>query len=242
MSPTAERIFDLGKLGPPLGVLPRGLLIAHVGHPAAANRLARRGARIVAVSEQQYVAHVALPRDSLAAAGLAAVRDGHVAGAVMHEGGNADAARLALAFATYLDGRRHLDPRPVRPCVTSAGAPDVALASGLVRLPHLVTLLDSSGGLSDDVVWEVMTLTQAGRWLGGPIPGQTLFEKQLPALLQLRSLIRTGKLPANELGSCLRELLAGRYLSIRMVYQHPDLFTALIRAVPAPPAPGGWDE
>jgi hypothetical protein len=241
MNPDAERVFGLGELGPRLGVLPRGLLIRHASHPPAVNWPAGRGRRVAAGSEQ-HVVHVAVPRGSLAAGGLAAVRRGGAAGAAIHEGGDADPARLALEFASYLDVRRRLDPRPVRPCVTSAHPPDVASSPGLVRLPHLVTMFDGAQGLSDVVVWEVMTLMQVGRWLGGPIPDQALFEQQLPALLQLRFLIRAGRLPANDLGQRLRELLTGRYLSIRMVYQHPVLFSALIRAIPLTPSSGGEDD
>lgn len=241
MNPGAERIFDLGKLGPPLGGLPRGLLIRHAG-PVAANWPVGGRGQVLAGSEQQNLTYLPLPHGSLAVGGLAAVRRGRVVGAAMHEGGNADLARLALDFATHLDARRHHDPHPVRPCVTSAKAPDVTAAPGLVRLPHLVTLFDTARGLFDAVVWEVMTLAQAGQWLGGPIPDQELFEQQLPALLHLRFLIRVGRLPESDVGQRLRGLLAGRYLSIRMVYQHPALFAALIRAVRPPPDPGGQDD
>ena len=239
MNPSPERVFDVEDLGPSLGVMPRGLLMEETSHPASASGQVGR-LRVVRSGGQQVVVHVRLPHGSLAAAGIAAVRSGRAAGVAMHEGGSADPARLALAFAAHLEACRRYDPHPVRPCVTSAGEPDITSAPDLLRLPHLVTLSDHARGLSDTVVWEVMTRWQAGQWLGCPIPDQALFERQLPALLHLRSLVRAGMLPPGELSQRLRDLLAGRYMSIRLVYRHPALFTSLLRAID-PPAASGED-
>src|SRR5215472_12560304 len=237
MNPSTERVFDMEDLGPSLGVMPRGLLIEQSSHLAAASRQAGRR-RIVRDSGQQVLVHVPVPHGSLAAAGIAAVRSGRAVGVAILIGDSADPARLALAFAAHLDACRRHDPHPVRPCATSTSEPDMASVPDLLRLPHLVTLFDHARGLSDVVVWEVMTLRQAGQWLGCPVPDQALFEQQLPALLRLRFLIRAGMLPANDLSQRLRDLLAGRYMSIRLVYQHPALFTAILHAIDAPAAPG----
>ncbi|HEX9540024.1 MAG TPA: hypothetical protein VGA04_17835 [Streptosporangiaceae bacterium] len=235
----ADRLFDLAELGDPLGVLPRGLLVQRTGRAMPPTRSGGRSGQVIAASDQQQLVHVPMPHGSLAAAGLAVARRGRTLGVVLHQGGNADPAKLPLAFAIHLDNRRRRDTQPVRPCVTSAIAPELVSTPSLVRLPHLVTVRDSTRSLSDTVVWEVMTITQARRWLGGPLPGQSLFEQQLPALLQVRFLSRAGQLPPSDEGQCLRELLTGRYLSIRLVYRHPALFAALIRAVVPPPVSGG---
>jgi len=235
-----ERVFDLRMLGPPLGVQSRGLLLGYSGSASTTSWLASRYGQATVAGEHQCIFRVPLRHGSLAVAGLATIRCGHVAGVAMHEGGNTDLAQLALAFAIHLNTRRREDPDPVRPCLTSAGKPDLASVPDLVRVPHLVTLVaETPGGLSDHVLWEVMTRSQASRWLGGPIPNQALFEQGLPSLLQLRQLIRTGRVPGGHLGQCLREVLAERYMSIRVVYQHSELFAELIRVICLPPASGG---
>jgi hypothetical protein len=111
----------------------------------------------------------------------------------------------------------------------------------MVRLPHLLTVCDGSGSLADAVVWEVMTRAQACAWLGSPLPCQSFFEQHLAALLHLRVMVRTGHLPASGDGQHLRKLITERYLSIRLVYRHPELFAALIRAIGVRPVPGGED-
>jgi hypothetical protein len=237
----AERVFDLGQLGEPLGVLARGILVMHAVRAPARARADGSGGHVVAASGQRYLVHVPQASGPLASAGLAAVRRNRTAGAALHLGGDADTARLPLEFAAHLGDRRRRDAHPVRPCVTSATAPELASAPDLVRLPHLLTVRGGAGVLADAVIWEVMTITQARRWLGGPLPCQPFFEQQLPALLHLRFLARTGQFPASTGGQRLRELITGRYLSIRLVYRHPALFAALIGAAGARPAPAGED-
>jgi len=236
----AERVFDLGQPGEPLGVLARGILVMHAARAPARPRAGGSGGQVVTASSQRYLVHVPQPSGPLAPAGLAAVRRDRAAGAALHLGGDADTARLPLEFAAHLGDRRRRDADPVRPCVTSATAPELASAPDLVRLPHLLTVRDGYGVLADAVVWEVMTIAQARRWLGGPLPCQPFFEQQLPAL-HLRFLARTGQFPASTGGQRLRELITGRYLSIRLVYRYPALFAALIGTARARPMPGGAD-
>jgi hypothetical protein len=238
---TAERVFDLGQLGEPLGALARGILVMHAARAPAHARADGSGGQVVTASSQRYLVHVPQPSGPLASAGLAAVRRNRAAGAALHLGGDADTARLPLEFAAHLGDRRRRDAHPVRPCVTSATAPELASAPDLVRLPHLLTVRDGAGVLADATVWEVMTITQARLWLGGPLPCQPFFEQQLAALLHLRFLARTGQFPASTDGQRLRELITGRYLSIRLVYRYPALFAALIGTAGARPTPGGED-
>jgi hypothetical protein len=234
----SERVFALKRLGEPLGVLPRSVLVRRRGRSTV---LGRPGGsdRVVSDGDQQQLICLPIPRGPLAAAGVEAARRSGVIGVALHQGGDADLAQLPLAFAVYLDDRRRHDVHPVRPCVTSATTPKLASMPGLVRLPHLLTVRDGTGALSDAVVWEVMTVMQAARWLGGPLPPQRLIENQLPALLQLRLLARTGRLPASDDGQRLAKLLIGRYLSIRLVCQHPVLFDALTRSAGTSPAARG---
>lgn len=174
---------------------------------------------------------------TLAEAGVMAVARRGAIAVVLHPGGDADPARLALAFALHLDLRRWRGPEPVRPCVTSRYPPH--LSSGqLVRLPHLIAHRLLSGSIEDLTVWEVMVAERARCWLGGPMPGEDkllLIEQKLPGLLALRRQARAGRLPNTEAGRRLANCLTSRYLSIRMVYQHIDLFLALLDEE----APGG---
>lgn len=238
----SEHVFDLGQPGEPLGALARGILVMHAARAPARARADGSCGQVVTISSQRrYLVHVPQPSGPLASAGLAAVRRNRAAGAALHLGGDAGTARLPLEFAAHLGDRRRRDADPVRPCVTSATAPELASAPDLVRLPHLLTVRDGGGVLADNVVWEVVTIQQARSWLGGPLPCQPFFEQQLPALLHLRFLARTGQFPATTDGQRLRELITGRYLSIRLVYRHPALFTALTGTACAMSAPGGED-
>ncbi|MGH3886049.1 MAG: hypothetical protein ACRDSZ_05645 [Pseudonocardiaceae bacterium] len=115
-SPDSERIFTGQELDDALGTLPRGVLLLHdESRPAGSWDLGDRwdwGSCLVPVEVEPLVE-----------AGLmAAVRRGTVA-VVLHPGGDADPARLALIFALYLDARRRRDPEPVRPCVISRCPP-----------------------------------------------------------------------------------------------------------------------
>jgi hypothetical protein len=214
----SEWVFDLRQLATPLGRYPPGILVWRAGH--------------------RLPAHVPVDPHRLAQAAIARTRQPRTIAVALHTGGDADSARLPLAFAAHLDARRRAaDPRPVRPCATAAGMPELPRSGRLVRLPHLLTVQDGSGDLRDEVVWEVMTTAQARRWLGGPLPDQALFEQRLPALRYLRRLARTRSWPDTANGRRLRELLAEQYLSIRLVYRYPALFTALTEASPQPDPP-----
>lgn len=95
-----------------------------------------------------------------------------------------------------------------------------------------------SGSIEDRTVWEVMAAEKALCWLGGLLPEKDkrlLIEQKLTRLLALRSQARTERLPDTEAGRRLADWLTNRYLSIRMVYQHIDLFLDLLDDK----APGG---
>ncbi|WP_433281690.1 hypothetical protein [Micromonospora sp. CA-244673] len=154
-----------------------------------------------------------------------------VAAVSLHHGGEAAHARLPLAFGAHLAAyRRRNDPDPVAPCVTAITAPTLPPRGRLVRLPHLLTVR-RNGRLFDAAVWEVMREEQARGWLGGKLPDTRAFEDRLPRLLRLRQLARAGQLPPSPETERLTSLLATRYMSIRMVYRHPELFNALVGMV-----------
>jgi len=121
--------------------------------------------------------------------------------------------------------------------LTSPARPDTP--DGLARIPHLVSvhadthdLADPDTprpGLIDVVVWELATRPGAARWLGGPLPDQTVVEARLPQLLALRAASRAGRFPPTAAGTRLAALVHGRPqpLSILLVYRNLDLFTQL---------------
>ncbi|MGH3886048.1 MAG: hypothetical protein ACRDSZ_05640 [Pseudonocardiaceae bacterium] len=82
-----------------------------------------------------------------------------------------------------------------------------------------------------------MTAEQALCWLGGPLPEDKRLhiEQKLTGLRALRSQARGGRLPGTDAGRRLADWLTNRYLSIRMVYQHIDLFLGLLETE----TPGG---
>ncbi|MGH3712141.1 MAG: hypothetical protein ACRDT4_01545 [Micromonosporaceae bacterium] len=130
----------------------------------------------------------------------------------------------ALAFASWL---RHVRTRRGLAwcCVSAATRPEVD-EDAFVRLPHLVATTDGTT-VADVVIWEVLRTDRAERWLGRPLPARG-FEDRLDGLLTLRRRARDGTLgPAA--GRRLGRVLADRYLSIRLVYEHPDLFDDLTR-------------
>jgi hypothetical protein len=222
-SPDIERIFTGQELGDALGTLPRGVLLLHdKSRPAESRDLGDRWGWGLCL--------IPVEAEPLAKAGLIAVARRGTGAVVLHPGGGADPARLALAFALHLDVRRRRDPDPVRPCVISRCPPH--LPSGtLVRLPHLIAHRLFSGSIEDLTVWEVMAAEKALCWLGGPLPEKDkclLIEQKLTGLLALRSQARAGQLPDTEAGRRLADRLTNRYLSIRMVYQHIDLFLNLL--------------
>lgn len=238
-----ERVFDADEIGYQLGPLDPGLLLLHrgrtamgccdLGHRALPNVPRNEPGGVPSpLAASQHLAHLALPGEEPVAQALAAVADHRTLAVTMHAGGDANPARLAVAFGEHLAAhRRRHDRSPVAPCITAATAPDLPDPLGLVRVPHLLTIRHTAGWLADTAVWEVMTRQQAIRWLGGPLPGLEAFEKALAQLLALRRRARAGELPATPDGEQLRRLLVDRYLSIRLIYRHPQLFSALLSTV-----------
>jgi hypothetical protein len=244
--PSPDRIFDHSKPGEAFGSLDRGIIIDHTGTLLNDMPIRAGGdykdARIVEAGEHHYLLYVPRPDAVLAFDGLAAARHGNVIAVVLHSGGDTHPVCLSLEFARHLSDRRQNDPQPVMPCVTSATAPELGSAPGLVRVPHLVTVRDATRGLVDAVIWEVMTVPQSRKWLGGSLPCQQFFERRIDALLRVRALTRSGQLPAGRDGERLRELVASHYLSIRLVYRHPALFSRLVTTIDAQSdqGDGGW--
>jgi hypothetical protein len=109
----------------------------------------------------------------------------------------------------------------------------------LVRVPHLVSIR-LAGAVVDVVLWELMSAAYVPVWLGGPLPEQGFFEARLGGLLRLRAAARAGRLPVTAAGMRLTRLLCGRGLSIRLVYQRPGLFRALLAGVDEPPGNPLW--
>ncbi|NJC74091.1 hypothetical protein HC031_30905 [Planosporangium thailandense] len=138
--------------------------------------------------------------------------------------GRPDRLALAAAFSAHLAAvrsRRHL------PGVWITATDRPQLADGTLRLPHLVAVVAGVDQVRDVVVWELIRTTDAVRWLGAPVPDLPV-EDHLPALLRLRAAHREGRFPDTPAARQLAALLDRRYLSIRLVYQHPDLFTQLL--------------
>jgi hypothetical protein len=124
-----------------------------------------------------------------------------------------------------LGDRRRL-PGPLQERIRGRDGPRTPDTSGdLVHVPHLVTLRDSTGGLIDTVVWELLAGQAARRRLGVGLPDPAPVEAYLPDLLALRAATRTGRLPAG-LSAPLAALLNGQSspLSIEVVYRHLDVF------------------
>jgi hypothetical protein len=132
--------------------------------------------------------------------------------------------RLALELAVDLTAARSNGA-----CLTSWAPP--ARPSGVVRIPHLVTV-QRDGAVTDTVVWELAPVAVAQHWLGGPLPDQAFFEARLEGLLRLRGAARRGQLPATAVAAGLTELIPDRDLSIRVVYQHAATLRALLLGQP----------
>ncbi len=159
--------------------------------------------------------------------GLSLLRQPGVRAAVLSSA-RSDPRRVGLALdvALYLTGDRE-DTAAAGPCLTSWTPPEPPVDS--VRIPHLVTAA-YPGGVTDVVVWELAPIDVAQRWLGGPLPDQAFFESRLETLLRLRSAARRGQLPSTAVAAGLADLLPDRDLSIRHVYEHPELFRSLLGA------------
>jgi hypothetical protein len=158
-------------------------------------------------------------RQAMATAGLPGVR-----AVVLAPAAGARPVAVALGFAAHLAVVR-AGAGDGGGCVTSPTRP--ATPPGVVRIPHLLSVR-RAGAVTDVVVWELMTAGRATGWLGGPLPEQRFFERHLAGLLRLRAAARTGRLPLTAAGTRLARLLGGRPLSIRLVYQRPRLFRALL--------------
>lgn len=142
------------------------------------------------------------------------------AGAALAEAG------LALAFAKHLHEarRRH----SLQGAWVTSPLPPPLPRGGLCRLPHLVTAAGPDGAWQDTVVWEVTTEDRFTSWLGRKPVGLAELEARLPRLVALRRAVRADTLPDTQAVRALRELLQTRYLSIRLVLEHPNLFESLI--------------
>src|SRR5205814_7745979 len=143
--------------------------------------------------------------------------------------------RVALQLSTRL-GVQRAGRAGWAPAYLTSPTPPATLDHH-VRVPHLVTVCGDTGALADHhartpvdaVVWEHMPAAAAPRWLGAPLPDQSLVEKHLAALLALRTTARGGRFPTTPAGAQLAALLHGRPdpLSITLVYRHLDLFRDL---------------
>ncbi|MEU3168017.1 hypothetical protein [Streptosporangium sp. NPDC006930] len=135
-------------------------------------------------------------------------------------------AGLAMAFGEHLhEVRRRRGLHGA--CVTSPLPPPLP-RSGLCRLPHLTTVEGPDETWRDAVVWEVMTADRFRSWLGRDPVSLTTVEEWLPKLLALRGAVRAGTLPDTPAVRALRQLLQTRYLSSRLVLEHPSLFASLL--------------
>jgi hypothetical protein len=170
-----------------------------------------------------------LERQALATVGLPGVRGVVLVGV---PGLSGRAVRVALEWAVLVAGRRGSGG-----CVTSVTRP--VAPEGVVRVPHLVSVR-LAGAVVDVVVWELMPVAYVPVWLGAPMPEQGFFEARLGGLLRLRAAARAGRLPATAAGMRLARLLGGRGLSIRLVYQRPVLFRALLAGVDEQPDHPLW--
>lgn len=135
-------------------------------------------------------------------------------------------AGLAVTFAGHLHAircRRGL----YGACVTSPVAPPLP-GPHLCRVPHPVTVEGPERTWRDTVVWEAMTTDRFHAWHSGGFVDLGELEARLPHPLTLRGAIRDGTLPDTPQALLLRNLLRTRYLSIRLVLQHPHVFNPLI--------------
>jgi hypothetical protein len=140
-------------------------------------------------------------------------------------GNRSNPQRLAVActYAAHLAAAR-TNVRRAGPAITAEHPP--VTPPGTVRVPHLVTTTGTA--TKDLVVWELMTVEQALSLLGPALPDPRIVESRIPQLLALRAAARSRRLPATDAGRRLASLLTDRPLSIRLVYQHPTLFTDLL--------------
>ncbi|MBX6389384.1 MAG: hypothetical protein IRZ08_10370 [Frankia sp.] len=167
------------------------------------------------------VGFVAVDRSWLVREGMDRVRTRAVDAVVLHARSSPPGrTALALAFSGYLRNLQHRMGLG-SDVVTAAVRPDLTGFPGLFRVPHLVTISDGTGTVTDTVVWQLMSGPRYDAWLGGaPRPDQAAIEAALPALLRLRHLARTGRLqrgPANALAA----VLGGGELTTQKIFRYP---------------------
>ncbi len=136
-------------------------------------------------------------------------------------------ARLARAFGEHLATIR---PRPPATGAITSPQP-IPLPehpAGLVCLPHLLTADPGDGRLLDLVVWEATTTATLAALGWPPVPDDLdAWTRRLPGLLAVRHAARGRQLPPTPETHALDGLLEHRYLSFRLVLEHPRLFVRL---------------
>lgn len=132
---------------------------------------------------------------------------------------------LALRVSHQVMRQREADAGGLsRAPLTSWSPPNTP--PGTVRIPHLVTVWH--GDLAtDSVVWEVLDLQSARRWLG--TADLEFLESNLDALVRLHERVRTRDLPPTTAAARLLMILGpGRDFPTSLVLQRPELFRALL--------------
>ncbi|HEU4965899.1 MAG TPA: hypothetical protein VFT53_00270 [Candidatus Saccharimonadales bacterium] len=142
---------------------------------------------------------------------------------------------LPITFSQYLTDLRTKNKGLATPCLISADPPRTP--TNYVRIPHLVAYEPNHGTILDTIMWELLAKKEAVQWLGSPLPDQQSIEAHLPDLLQLRSFVRTDRLPTTAVYGELKQLLSRRYLSMLFVYQHHQLFQCLFDDKSVAPQP-----
>lgn len=152
-------------------------------------------------------------------------RPGVMAATVAFDG--VDARHLGLALDVACRARALRGTGGAGGCLTGWLPPSPPLAA--VRVPHLVTVWHGTLAV-DSVVWEILSVPAARRWLGSPLPDLSFVEANLDRLVRLRTAARTASLPPTAAAARLLSLLGPESdLPISLVYQRPDLFRALLR-------------
>lgn len=165
------------------------------------------------------------PATALAVAVAVAVQQGIRAVCLAGKGADPGAVQIGLDFALHLRSLRGPFGGRTRAFTVSPAPP--APLPGVVRLPHLIAV-NHDHQLHDEVMWELLPTYLVPQWLGRPLPDLVITDTHIAALMRLRGLARYGQLPTTPAGRALAGLLRDRYLSIKLVYQHPDLFRTLI--------------
>ncbi|KPM50495.1 hypothetical protein ACG83_40010 [Frankia sp. R43] len=161
---------------------------------------------------------------------------------------------LAVCFAGRLHDARTArglasrvvvaDHRPELAGAAAGTAVGAAASGSLVRLPHIVAVHHrpdgergpqggpkGSAGVTDRVVWEIMSAAQYRAWLGGLLgPAGDALERHLGGLLALAGLVRArwAQVPRHDE---VLQALRGGPLTIGAVYRHPGLLLAVAAAL-----------